>query len=91
MFDTIWTSLSQSIGPLATVLLIGNFWLIKEIRGLKSNIEKRVDSQDFQMQGMAKEIAGLKEVIEQLTRDFKDVGALRERIAVLEAMVRRDA
>ena len=88
MLEIDWNKLGAMIAPFAGLLLMVNIWfvgrLVKRIDTMDETVKSRFPVQANELKNMAVQIADLKNEVSHISSDFKDVGRLRERIAVLE-------
>lgn len=76
-----------------SVLLCGNLWfvrrLILKIEHLDTTVTSRLPVQQNEIKNMANKVEGLEGEIKSLAMEIKNFGSLRERIAVIESLVKK--
>jgi hypothetical protein len=75
------------------ILLCGNIWFIRrlviKIDKIDSMVTARFPVQQHEIKNMTDKIESLEGEIRILAKDIKDFGSLRERVAVVEALMKK--
>lgn len=78
------------MGSVISMLLAGNMFfirsLVQKVEEVKQTVDQKIPVHQTEIQNMSNQIRDLDQKIQSITNDFKDLGGIRERLAVLEAM-----
>ena len=78
------------MGSVISMLLAGNMFFIRslvlKVEEVKQTVDQKIPVHQTEIQNMSNQIRDLDQKIQGITNDFKDLGGIRERLAVIEAM-----
>lgn len=85
--------MDQMAKLLMSLLMAGNIWFVRKlvlkIDKIDETVTSRLPVQQNEIQNLTNKIGSLDSEIRSLSRELKDFGSLRERIAVIEALIKK--